>query len=127
MSAKSLKEYKIKIYEQNFKDVYYSVVVANDWYNKDVLENSMTFDKFVAEKTVYLNSNLPEALNQIKKYLYEYSQPWDAFMVIIDDVAYYYANCSQGSSLSMELCKDRDALAGKLLDCAIRLKKNKGI
>ena len=47
-------------------------------------------------------------------------------MVIIDDVAYYYANCSQGSSLSMELCKDRDALAGKLLDCAIRLKKNKG-
>lgn len=113
------KEYDVTIYEQKFEDI--------EWKTKEQLKSTMVFDKLVATKILKLSNNLIDALNQIKDFLYQNSNFLEAFKVIVDDAIYYMVNCSEGSKLGMELCKDEDSLAGKLLDCIIRARKNKGM
>ena len=83
--------------------------------------DDMNFNKVISQKEVTLSSNKLEALRQIKDFLEANTKPFDVVKLELDDNTYFIVNCTEGTGLGMEICKDALSAAGKLNQYLYRL------
>ena len=111
------KQYNLKVYNtENF-----GYLLNGKHLTKPEIVDLMNFYTVTAQKLVTLNANKIEALKQIRRFAEENTKPFDIVKIELDDDIYFLVNCTEGTGLGMEMCRDALSAAGKLNQYLYRL------
>lgn len=111
------KQYNIKIYNTE----YFGFLLTGKHLTKPEIVDLMNFYTVTAQKSVNLSANKFEALKQLKRFTEDNTKPFDVVKLELDNDVYFFVNCTEGTGLGMEICRDELSAAGKLNQYLYRL------